>query len=209
VLQRAAYPHPIAYDLALGPGRGCVRVTVGEGAPSVELHGAARTREEVDFRVRGEPARVARLLTAHGIWRRLGPRVARVRGRRDGLAALRALLALPLDLAALRDAGATLRPEASLALVAAMIDPPWTAGESFVIAHRDPEGQATYLTVRDGRAVEVSRTPPPGRVATTIEGSADVLVAVLSGGPAPDGRLSGDAGPLASVRTWIKHAQTL
>ena len=33
-LQRAAFPHPIAYDLVLGPGRGCVRVTVGEGHPA-------------------------------------------------------------------------------------------------------------------------------------------------------------------------------
>ncbi len=208
VLQRAAYPHPIAYDLVLGPGRGCVRVTVGEGAPRVEIDGAARTRDEVDFRVRGDPARIARLLTAHGIWRRLGPRVARVRGRREGLVALQALLTMPLDLGALRAAGATLRPQASLALVAAMIDPAWTAGESFVIAHRDPEGPATYLTVRDGRSPEVTRTPPAGRVATTIEGSADVLVAVLSGAPAPDGRLSGDGGPLTSLRTWITHAQS-
>jgi hypothetical protein len=207
VLQRAAYPHPIAYDLVLGPGRGCVRVTVGEGPPSIERQGAARTREEVDLRVRGEPARIARLLTAHGIWRRVGPRVARVRGRRDGLAALRALLSMPLDLVALRDAGAMRRPEAVLGLVAGMVDPAWTAGESFVIAHRDPEGAITYLSVRGGRSLEVTRTPPAGRIAATIEGPADVLATVLSGAPAPDGRLSGDEGPLASLRTWIKHAQ--
>jgi hypothetical protein len=208
VLQRAAYPHPIAYDLVLGPGRGCVRVTVGEGAPSVELHGAARTRDEVDFRVKGEPARIARLLTAHGIWRRLGPRVARVRGRRDGLVALEALLSMPLDLVALREAGATLRPEAVFGLVAAMVDPAWTTGERFVIAHRDPDGRTVYLAVRDGRSPEVSRTPPPGRIAATIDGPADALVSILSGAPAPDGQLSGDEGPLTSLRMWLKHAQS-
>jgi hypothetical protein len=208
VLQRAAYPHPIAYDLVLGPGRGCVRVTVGESLPVIERQGAARTREEVDFRVRGEPARIARLLTAHGIWRRLGPRVARVRGRRGGLVALQALVSMPLDLVALRDAGATLRAEAVLGLVAGMVDPAWTAGESFVVAHRDPDGAVTYLTVRDGRALAVTRTAPEGRVATTIDGSADVLVTVLSGAPAPEGHLSGDEGPLESLRTWIKRAQS-
>ena len=81
-----------------GPAAAACGSRSGSGAASVELQGAARTREEVDFRVTGAPARIARLLVAHGIWRRLGPRVARVRGRRDGLAALQALLALPLDL---------------------------------------------------------------------------------------------------------------
>ncbi len=207
VLQRAAYPHPIAYDLVLGPGRGCVRVTVGEGPPSIERQGAARTREEVDFRVRGEPARIARLLTAHGIWRRLGPRVARVRGRRDGLVALQALLSMPLDLTALRDAGAMLRAEGVLGLVAGMVEPAWTTGESFVIAHRDPEGVVTYLTVREGRPLAVTRTAPVGRVATTIDGPADVLVGALSGAQPPAGHLSGDEGPLRSLRSWIKRAQ--
>ena len=212
VLQRAAYPHPIAYDLVLGPGRGCVRVTVGEGPPVIERQGAARTRDEVDFRVRGEPARIARLLTAHGIWRRLGGRVggrvARVRGHRDGLQALQALLSMPLDLIALRDAGARLRAEAVFGLVAGMIDAAWTVGESFAIAHRDPDGALTYLTVRDGRAITVTRTAPVGRVAATIDGPADVLVTVLSGAPAPEGRLSGDESPLQSLRTWIKRAQS-
>jgi hypothetical protein len=208
VLQRAAYPHPIAYDLVLGPGRGCVRVTVGEGPPSIERQGAARTREEVDFRVRGEPARIARLLTAHGIWRRVGPRVARVRGRRDGLVALQALLSMPLDLVALRDAGAMLHAEAVLGLVAGMVDAAWTVGEGFVIAHRGPDGALTYLTVRDGRAPAVTRTAPAGRVATTIDGPADVLVTVLSGAAAPAGHLTGDDGPLQSLRTWIKRAQS-
>jgi hypothetical protein len=185
-----------------------VRVTVGEGRPVIERQGAARTREEVDFRVQGTPARIARLLTAHGIWRRLGPRVARVRGRRGGLVALEALLSMPLDLVALRDAGATLRAQSVLGLVTGMVDAAWTAGESFVIAHSDPDGEVTYLTVHDGRALAVTRTAPAGRVATTIDGPADVLVAVLSGAPAPDGRVSGDEGPLQSLRTWIKRAQS-
>lgn len=207
-LQRVGYPHPIAYDLVLGPGRGCVRVTVGgEGPPSVELHGAARTREEVDFRVTGPPGRIARLLCAHGIWRRLGPRVARVRGRRDGLAALQALLGLPLDLAGLSRAGAQLRPRSVLALAAGMVAPAWTAGERFVIAHRDPEGQSVFLAARDGRSLEVLGTAPAGRIATTITGSGPALVRTLTGAGESDAEVIGDEGPLASLRTWIAQAQ--
>jgi hypothetical protein len=208
-LQRAAYPHPVAYDLVLGPGRGCVRVTVGEGRPSIERHGAARTREEIDFRVQGEPARIARLLTARGIWRRLGLRVARVRGRRDGLTALGALLTLPLDLAALGDGGAALRPGSVLALVAAMVDPAWTAGERFVVAHHDPgEHGTTYLEARDGQGLGTTRIAPAGRIAATITGPADALVTVLTGGTSDAAQITGDDGPLASLRTWVKRAQS-
>ena len=131
-----------------------------------------------------------------------------MRGRRDGLAALQALLSLPLDLGSLQAAGVRLRPAAALALVAAMVEPAWTAGERFVIAHRDPEGQTVYLAVRDGRALEVARTAPAGRVSTTIAGPAEALVTVLSGGEASEAEISGDMGPLTSLRAWIKHAQS-
>jgi hypothetical protein len=182
---------------------------VGEAGVDVELQGAARTREEVDFRVKGSPARIARLLVAHGLWRRLGPRVARVRGRRDGLAALQALLALPLDLGRLRAAGVRMAPAGTLSLVAAMVAPEWTGGESFVLAHRDPgAGSTTYLIVRDGRRLEVTAATPQGRIATTVDAPAEELPAVLAGAPAPHTRIDGDTGPLTTLRGWVKRAQS-
>ena len=210
-LQRAAYPHPVSYDLVLGPGRGCVRVTVGEGAPEVELHGAARSREQVDFQVVGAPAKLARLLIAGPLRRRLRLRVARVRGRRDGLAAIDALLGLPLELSGLRGAGMRAAPELLLALVAGMIEPAWTRGERFTLSHSDGDSAPIFLVVRDGRAPEVTRTPPEGRVATEIVCSAAALVDVLAGSPgvspAPD-VVRGDRGPLTSLRDWIQRAQS-
>ena len=62
--QHAAYPHPVAYDIVLGPGHGCVQVTVGPDGAEVRCEGAARAREQVDFQVIGDPARLARLFTA-------------------------------------------------------------------------------------------------------------------------------------------------
>jgi hypothetical protein len=208
-LQRVAYPHPISYDLVLGPGNGCVRVTAGRSGFAVERSGAARTRDEVDFRVTGSPARVARLLAAHGIWRRISLRVARVRGRRHGLSALDALLALPLDLARLRDSGAALSAASLLRLAAAMIDPACTAGERFVIAHRegDQTAAATYLAVRDGRVPAVTVTAPEGRVATTVTGRPDQLLALLAGLDEPDVAVEGDRGPLDTLLGWILRAQ--
>jgi hypothetical protein len=211
--QYAAYPHPIAYDLVLGPGRGCVQVTaggVGPGSAQVTLQGAARAREQVDFQVVGDPAALARLLTASGLRRMLRFGIARVRGRRDGLAALRALLGLPLDLAALRGAGLHADGEAILRLVAAMIEPAWTRGEAFTIAYAPAVGDDTeriYLTVGDGRPPVVSRALPGGRVATTVSGAPSALAALLSAPGAPGATVSGDRGPLDQLRAWVNRAR--
>ncbi len=208
--QRAAYPHPIAYDLVLGPGRGCVQVTVGAGAPDVKLDGAARAREQVDFQIVGDPARLARLLTASPLRRLLRVGIARVRGRREGLAAVRALLALSLDLNGLHAAGLRLAPETLLGLVAAMIDPVWTRGERFTIAHADEGGGVVYLQVRDGRAPLVTRSAPEGRVATTLTGSAGALAVTLTRPTEPreqPAQVTGDAGPLRLLCDWINRAQ--
>jgi hypothetical protein len=210
-LQRIAYPHPVSYDLVLGDDRGCVRVTVGEGAPAIGLQGTPGPRDQVDFQVFGDPARIARLLSAGPFRRRLRAGLAKVRGSREGITALDALLGIPLDLRALHGGGVRLDPATAFELVASMIDPVWTAGEGFTLAHEDPEAAAagvTYLLVRPGRRIEVTRKAPEGRIATTISCRADDLLLVLAGEPVPRLAVRGDVGPLALLRTWIKRAQS-
>jgi hypothetical protein len=211
-LQHVVYPHAVAYDLVLGTGTGpthpCVCVTVADGTVTIAVQSTPRPREAVDFQVSGEPARIARLLTAGRFRRRFGRRVARVRGRRDGVAALAALLGTPLDLTALHRAGVRLDPATAFALVASMIDPAWTVRERFTLAHIEPQSATTYVIVRDGRPIEVTRTAPEGRINTTVFCKADQLIAVLSGQPVGGLTVTGDEGPLALLREWIKHAQS-
>jgi hypothetical protein len=212
--QRAAWPHAVAYDLVLGPGYGTVQVTVGERGVSVERSGAARAREQVVFQIVGGPARLARLFSAGPLRRLLRIGVARVRGRREGVGALRALLALPLDLTALRAAGVALDGETLFTLLAAMIDPAWTRGERFTISHSDERGHAVFLQVRDGQPPLVSLEPPAGRVASELSGPVEGLWRVFADGGARAPTLvggiltSGDQGPLALVRTWANRAQS-
>jgi hypothetical protein len=182
-------------------------VTVPNGTPSIAVETAPRARNEVDFQVFGDPARIARLLTAGWFRRRFSPRVARVRGRRDGVAALRALLGTPLDLRELHRAGIRLEPATAFALVAAMVEPAWTRGERFTLAHEDPRAASTFLTVQAAGGVSVARRPPEGRVATTVACPAGQLLAVLAGEPVPGVVVRGDERPLATVREWIKLAQ--
>jgi hypothetical protein len=213
--QHVAYPHPVAYDLMLGPGHGCVQVTVGEGAPVIELSGAGRTREQVGFRVLGGPARLMRLLLAGRLRRLLRVGVARVRGDRRGVLALRALLTLPLDLGQLRRSGMRARPETLLAFVAAAIDPAWTRGERFTVALLTPgaegEGEAAYLQVLDGRAPLVTRNAPAGRIAVSLSGPPEGLAASLAGerddGLGFGADISGDVGALTVLRGWIDRAR--
>jgi hypothetical protein len=211
--QHVAYPHPVAYDLMLGAGHGCVQVTVGEGAPVIELSGAGRTREQVGFRVLGDPAHLTRLLLAGRLRRLLRVGVARVRGDRRGVVALRALLTLPLDLGQLRRAGMRARPETLLALVAAAIEPVWTRGERFTVALLTPGagGDSAYLQVRDGQAPLVTRTAPEGRIAVSLSGDSDRLAASLAGEPDDalrrDAEITGDAGALTVLREWIDRAR--
>jgi hypothetical protein len=209
-LQRVVYPHSIAYDLVVGagPGRGCVSVTVTDGTATIAVQSTPRPRDSVDFQVYGEPARIARLLTA-GRWRRrFSRRVARVRGRREGVAALSALLGTPLDLKALHDAGVRLDPATAFSLVASMIDPAWTVRERFTLAHVGSETATTYMIVSDGRPIEVTRTAPEGRITATLSGTADHLLAALSGQAVSGLTVTGDGGALTSLRQWIKRAQS-
>lgn len=213
-LQRIVYPHPVSYDLVLGGGRaapgvhGCVCVTVPDGTTSIAVQSAPRPREQVDFQVIGDPGRIARLLTAGRFRRRFGRRVARVRGRRDGLAALSALLGTPLDLSELHRAGVRLDPATALALVAAMIDPAWTAGDRFILAHAGSGGAGAFLIVDRGARPQAARSAPAESVSATITCPANQLLAVLCGLPAHGSAVHGDERVLVLLRQWIKRAQS-
>ncbi|HTU28375.1 MAG TPA: hypothetical protein VMF07_03270 [Solirubrobacteraceae bacterium] len=211
--QGAAWPHGVAYDLVLGPGYGTVQVTVGERGVSVERAGAARAREQVAFQIDGGPARLARLFTAGPLRRALRIGVARVRGRREGMGVLRALLALPLDLGALRTAGVAPDGETMFTLLAAMIEPTWTRGERFTISHTDERGHAVFLQILDGQPPLVSLEPPAGRIATELDGPGEELWRAFADGASklPGGAgvvVRGDQGPLTLVRTWANRAQS-
>jgi hypothetical protein len=206
-LQRVVYPHAVAYDLVLAADR-CVWVSVPNGHPIIEVQAAPRPRQEVDFQVIGEPARIARLLTAGRVRRFFRRGTARVRGRREGVAALSSLLGAPLDLAALHRAGLRPDPLIAFGLLAAMIDPAWTATERFTVAHASPEASRTYLIVQEGRPLTATRIAPESGPSTTMHCATDDLLAALGGEPVPGVRVDGDVGAFLSLRKWIKRAQS-
>jgi hypothetical protein len=211
--QRAADPRAVAYDLVLGD-MAAVRVTVSSAAAQVDLGDAPRPLTEVDFQLVGDLASIARLLAAGPARRRLGRlglggRLARIRGDRTRLGALEQLIDAPLTLVQLRAAGARLDPGLALTVAALMIEPGWTGGERFTIAHRESHAASpdAYLHIRDARAPMVTEEPPHAPVATTIECPPDDLLGVLAGDQVASVAISGDQRPLALVRRWLDRAQ--
>ncbi|MFZ0091972.1 MAG: hypothetical protein WAL63_20910, partial [Solirubrobacteraceae bacterium] len=167
-----------------------------------------RPRGEVDLQVAGPPRRIARLLVAGWLRRRCGFGVARVRGRRETLAALSALLGTSADLMVLQRAAVRLDSATAFGLIGAMIDPAWTAGHRFIVAHEQPETATTYVLVRAGRPIEVTRTAPARPIDTTLRCRADQLLAALSGETVSGLTVAGDEMPLALLSRWIKRARS-
>ncbi|MBV9804557.1 MAG: hypothetical protein JO130_15250, partial [Solirubrobacterales bacterium] len=210
--QRAADPHPVAYDLVLSDVL-CAHVTVSSTAAHVGLDASRRPLSEVDFQLVGDLASIARLLAAGRLRRRLGRlaprrRTARVRGERRRITALDNLLAAPLALRELAAAGVELDPLLALTLAGLMVEPAWTAGERFTIAHREPEVPApgAFLQVRDGRPVLASAAAPHGPVASVIACRGQALLSAL-GGETAGIEVAGEERGVKLLQQWLERAQ--
>lgn len=206
--QQEAFPDSVAYDLVPGDPGDCIRVTARENQTTIRRAVGPRPASEVDFQVFGPSAAIVSLLTAGPLRRLLRRRTARVRGRRDRVAALRSLADLRLDLADLHRAGVRLGPELTLKVLALAIEPAWTKRERFTLACSLQGGATAYLLVRDGQRPVVADEAPAGRIATTISGPPGALAAALSGQPSDQLIVTGDEWPLALLRKWLKRAQS-
>jgi hypothetical protein len=211
--QRAADPHPVAYDLVLSDVL-CAHVTVDSAAAHVELDAVRRPRLEIDFQLVGDLAGIARLLAARQVRRRprmlaLRPGMARIRGDRRRVTALDHLLGAPLTLRELIAAGVDLDPLLAVTVAALMIEAGWTAGERFTLGHRDPARTApdAYLQIRDGRPPRASGDPPHGPVTTVLVCPAAELLRMFAGAGGPDLRVVGEERPFALLRQWLDRAQ--
>ena len=142
--------------------------------------------------------------------RRLGPwpRVPRLRGDARPLASLDRLIAARLTLGELDAAGVRLDPVLAMTLSGLMIEPAWTTGERFVIAHREPGAASAdaYLHVRDGAPPRASGEAPQRSVEAVVVCPSSELIGGLAGVGAP-AELLGEQRPLMLLRRWLDRAQ--
>lgn len=208
--QRLVHSQPLAYDICLAEDR-CMRVTIDRcGGERVEAAQESRRIDRISFRVVGDAERLGRLLGSGAVGRRLGPRRARVEGDRRSLRVLDDLLRAPLALGQLRSLGIELAPELTLKLVAEMIEPGWTHGARFVLAHQVPvpNGAMTCLSIRDGERAAVGGLALGGTLTCRLRCDAEMLPALLDGSAELAGELEGESTPLHQIRRWCKLAQS-
>jgi hypothetical protein len=203
---REVHPLPVAYDLILGD-RACVQVTVGAGTVDVRHTEAPRRREDVHFQITGDLERLARSVGAGRLRRRLGRGMARVSGDHEAFGRMGLLVRAPLTLARLHEAGVRLDPVLAFRLAARMIDPAWTVGERFTIAHRLPDTTTAgaHLVVKDGAPVSAGEGEPPGPADATIIAPVDAFPGALA---ASAGATAGPPQPLAQLAAWLERAQS-
>jgi hypothetical protein len=206
--QRLVHPRPVAYDLELS-FETCVQVTVTTEAQTLAFATAPRPPGEANFVISGDRASLARLLGAGRIGRRLRRGMPQIRGDRRKLAVLDELVRAPLTLHALRDAGVSLDPGMTLALVAAMIEPGWTRGSRFELAYRAGEGApVNVLTVRDGAPVQTGETVSDADPTAVLTLAPDELLALLDGDGGESVEVDGDPVALTELQSWVKRAQS-
>jgi hypothetical protein len=157
-------------------------------------------------RLPGPPATVARVVVRRRLRRRLGWELAQLACDLTTVSELAKLVRLRAAPAQLHAAGVRLDPSLVLSLVALAIDPLWTLGHRFTLAHLD--AKAAYLEVRDGARPAVNMERPAGAVTTTVRCSDDALLPLLAGEPGVVSTVEGERRPLELVRGWFADAST-
>jgi hypothetical protein len=204
----AVHPLPVACDLILGD-RACVQVTIGAGTVEVRHADAPRRPEDVHFQARGDLTRLARTVAAGRVRRRLGRRMVRVTGDHDAFGRLGLLVHSRLTLGDLHTNGVRFDPAFAFDLITRMIDPAWTVGERFTIAHRLPDGATAtaHLSVNDGAPASAGEGAPAGPEDAAIVCAAEVLLTALTHEPAAEVTVEGHGEPLRRLVGWVDRAQ--
>jgi hypothetical protein len=154
------------------------------------------------------PTAIARLVVAGRLRRRIGWERAGLECRLSTVSAMSRLVRLRTSPAELHAAGVRLDAYLAFSLVALSIEPVWTVGSRFTIAHSETAADApdAYLTVRDGDPLVVGTEPPAVPVATTISCDGPALVGALVGEQPSGVTISGEGPALADVQRWFASA---
>lgn len=207
----AVVEHPVAFELAL-PDEGRLLVRAEPGHAEVAPLARAAKGRAVLFRLSGDLATLGSFAAAQGVGRWRAPGGVRLRRRRRRAELLQRLARAPLGFAELASLGVELGPELAYRLLACAVDPAWTVGQAFTLAHETTGlgGGRAWITVRDGRPLAVSDSPPAGPVAATVSCSRAALLPLLAGSPLPGGEraaIRGDAGAVSLLQGWLARAQ--
>jgi hypothetical protein len=211
--QSAIVQGPVDYDLTIAEV-GSFAVTVADGRADVQPLDAPRGRRKAEFHLAADALTLAELIA--GVPHRLGRfrGAARVSGRKRRVKPLRALPSARISLAEAARAGARLEPALVFRTFPYVIQAAWSKGHSFTVAQQiagDPP-ETWYISVGDGRGLEVLTTPPEGGADATVTMTGEAFGQLLRGEPVPPGQrpfIRGDRAAVALLKGWLDRAQGL
>jgi hypothetical protein len=136
--------------------------------------------------------------------------MAHVSGDHDAFNRLGLLVRATLTMSELHGAGVRLDPAFALRLITRMIDPAWTVGERFTIAHRLPDSATAtaHLEVWDGASVSAGEGASAGPADTTIVCPVEAFLTALTRQPAPGVTVEGRPELLRRLVDWVERAQS-
>ncbi len=192
---------------------GSYLVSVSGGRARVD---EARTTDDSDFRLQTDACTLIELVT--GTAGPLGLMMRgrlRIRGKRRRAMKLRQMSSADVSLSEVVESGGTLDPDILYRSLPYLIDPDWTQGHDFTVGYAVPGHGSWYVSVRDGKQLEVSQEPPEGReVAGTATVSFDSYQRMASGQVSPAQamqnqltKIDGEIHPITLVGRWIARAQ--
>jgi ribonucleoside-diphosphate reductase beta chain len=204
----------LAYQLDID-GLGSYRVSVSGGRARVD---PARTPDETDFHLQTDPRTLVELVTGTA-----GPLALmmrgklRIRGKRRRALKLREMSSGDLSMAEVVESGGILEPDILYRSLPYLVDPEWTTGSDFTVRYvvTGDGGGSWYVSVRDGKPLEVSRElPEDADVAGTASVSFDSYQRMASGRLSPSQAMQnqlttvdGDIHPITLLGRWIARAQ--
>jgi hypothetical protein len=201
---------PLAYGVTID-GHGSYRVAVNAERALVEPRAGEYWPQDVEASISGTPAALAPLV-AGTARRKLGG--TKVAGRKRRMRRILRGRRAPLDLSDLAERGIRPAPEPLLGVLAAGVDPSWTAGHSFAVAYALSGGETVEVEVRDGQPlrIQTGMHPTSEPPAATIALRDLALLPLLSHTHLPPGErvfVTGDRHAVALLHSWFDRAQGL
>ncbi|MCW3008304.1 MAG: Chromosome segregation ATPase-like protein, partial [Solirubrobacterales bacterium] len=200
----------LAYGVTID-GHGSYRVAISPERALVEPREGAFWPDDVEASISGSPAALAPLVAGLARRKLSGTKLdGRKRRLRKVLRGRRG----PVDLGQLAERGIRPSPEPLLAVLAAAVEPTWTAGHSFVVVYALAGGKAIEVEVRNGQPLRIQTgvrapTEPP---AATIALRDVALLPLLAHTDLPAGErvfVAGDRHAVALLHSWFDRAQGL
>jgi ribonucleoside-diphosphate reductase beta chain len=192
---------------------GSYRVSVSGGRARVD---EGRTPDESDFRLQTDARTLVELVTgsAGPLGLMMRGRL-RIRGKRRRAMKLRRMSSADLSMAEVVESGGTLEPDILYRSLPYLIDPDWTNGHDFTARYEVTGHGSWYVSVRDGKPLEVTRELPEGRsVAGSASVSFDAYQRMAAGQLSPSQAMQsqltkadGELYPITLMGRWIARAQ--